>query len=200
MHKGYKIKHDVNQQWQTQIGRSLFGKTMGIFGLGRQGKQVAKFANAFGMNVIAWSHNLTPEKCKKENVKYSEEKMFFENLDILSIHTKLSERTNNFISYEKMSLMKKTSIIINTSRGPIINEKDLIFCLENKIISGAGLDVYNIEPLPENHTLRSLTKNLNLVLTPHIGYVSAETYEKFHEGYVIAIEAFLNDTPINVLN
>jgi len=112
----------------------------------------------------------------------------------------LSERTKNFVNLEKISLMKKTSIIINTSRGPIVNEEDLIYCLENKKISGAGLDVYDIEPLPSGHVLRKLSKTLNLVLTPHIGYVSEETYKKFHEGYVLAIEAFLKNKPINILN
>tara|TARA_B100000579_G_C22808166_1_gene843714 strand:- start:814 stop:1773 length:960 start_codon:yes stop_codon:yes gene_type:complete len=195
-----EIENMKKGKWQTEIGRSLFGKTIGIFGLGRQGKQVAKFAKSFGMNVIAWSHNLTKELCKKENVIYVEEKIFFQELDILSIHTKLSERTENFVNMEKITLMKNSSIIINTSRGPIVNEKDLIYCLENKKISGAGLDVYDVEPLPSNHLLRKMSKTLNLVLTPHIGYVSEETYQKFHNGYVLAIEAFLKNKPINVLN
>ena len=188
-----------NGKWQTEIGRSLFGKTLGIFGLGRQGKQVAKFGKAFGMNVIAWSHNLTKELCDVEEITFVTEEELFKKSDIFSIHTKLSERTRGFINTEKISQMKKSSIIINTSRGPIIKETDLLHCLENKNISGAGLDVYDIEPLPENHKLRKMARKLNLVLTPHIGYVSAETYEKFHEGYILAIKAFINKKPINVL-
>ena len=195
-----EFKNMEKGKWQTEIGRSLFGKTLGIFGLGRQGKQVARFGKAFGMDVMAWSHNLTKERCKEEDVKYVNRQELFQKSDILSIHTKLSERTLNFIDIEKLSLMKKTSIIINTSRGPIIKEKDLINSLENKLISGAGLDVYDTEPLPKMHKLRKLEKTCNLVLTPHIGYVSEETYEKFHNGYVLAIKAFLNKRPENVLN
>ena len=195
-----EINNMENGNWQTEIGRSIFGKTLGIFGLGRQGKQVANFGKAFGMKVIAWSHNLTKEACLKEEVLYFNEREFFKHLDILSIHTKLSDRTKNFVNLKKISLMKKSSIIINTSRGPIINENDLIHAIENKIISGAGLDVYDIEPLGEKHKLRELAKNFNLVLTPHIGYVSEETYKKFHEGYVTAIQAFMDGKPINILN
>ena len=160
---------------------------------------MAKFGKAFGMNVIAWSHNLTKELCDVEEITFVTEEELFKKSDIFSIHTKLSERTRGFINTEKISQMKKSSIIINTSRGPIIKETDLLHCLENKNISGAGLDVYDIEPLPENHKLRKMARKLNLVLTPHIGYVSAETYEKFHEGYILAIKAFINKKPINVL-
>ena len=200
--RGIKIefKNIENGYWQSEIGRSLYDKTLGVFGLGRQGKQVAKFGKSFGMNVIAWSHNLTSEKCLTEKVKYVDEKTFFKKSDIVSIHTKLSDRTNNFVNLNKISLMKKTSIIVNTSRGPILNEKDLIYAIKNKVISGAGLDVFDNEPLPNKHVLRDLSRSHNLVLTPHIGYVSEETYQKFHSGYVKAIEGFINDKPINVLN
>ncbi len=189
-----------NGDWQTSIGRTLYGKTLGIFGLGKQGKQVARFGNAFGMNVIAWSHNLTKNACEIENVNFVSSEEMFKTSDVLSIHTKLSDRTKGFIDYKKIQMMKKGSIIINTSRGPIINEKDLIFAIKNFIISGVGLDVYNIEPLPENHELRQLSKDYNVVLTPHLGYVSSETYSKFHQGYVDDIKAFINEKPINVLN
>ena len=168
--------------------------------MGKQGKQVAKFGNAFGMNVIAWSHNLTKEICDLEKVTLVSSDEMFKISDILSIHTKLSERTRGFIDYSKIQMMKKNAIIINTSRGPIINEKDLINSIKNLSISGVGLDVYNIEPLPERHEFRELSKDYNVVLTPHLGYVSSETYEKFHQGYVEAIRSYINGKPINVLN
>ena len=189
-----------NGDWQTSIGRTLYGKTLGIFGLGKQGKQVARFGNAFGMNVIAWSHNLTKEVCDLENVTLVSSDKMFKNSDVLSIHTKLSDRTRGFINSKQIKMMKKTSIIINTSRGPIINEKDLINCIKDNSISGVGLDVYDIEPLPIDHELRNLSKKYNVVLTPHLGYVSSETYEKFHQGYVDAILAYLDANPINLLN
>ena len=189
-----------NGNWQTSIGRTLYGKTLGIFGLGKQGKQVAKFGNAFGMNVIAWSHNLTKEICDLEEVTLVSSDEMFKISDVLSIHTKLSERTRGFIDYSKIQMMKKTAIIINTSRGPIINERDLINSIKKLSISGLGLDVYDVEPLPEKHEFRELSKNYNVVLTPHLGYVSSETYEKFHQGYVEAIHSYINGKPINVLN
>ena len=189
-----------NGNWQTSIGRTLYGKTLGIFGLGKQGKQVAKFGNAFGMNVIAWSHNLTKEICDLEKVTLVSSDEMFKISDVLSIHTKLSERTRGFIDFSKIQMMKKTAIIINTSRGPIINENDLINSIKNHSISGVGLDVYDIEPLPEKHEFRELSQNYNVVLTPHLGYVSSETYSKFHQGYVDDIKAFINEKPINVLN
>ena len=189
-----------NGDWQTSIGRTLFGKTLGIFGLGKQGKQVAKFGNAFGMNVIAWSHNLTKEICDLEKVTLVSSDEMFKISDVLSIHTKLSERTRGFIDSTKIQMMKKSAIIINTSRGPIINEKDLINSIKNHSISGVGLDVYDVEPLPEKHEFRELSKNHNVVLTPHLGYVSSETYEKFHQGYVDTILSYINGKPINLLN
>ena len=124
----------------------------------------------------------------------------FKLSDVLSIHTKLSERTRGYIDFSKINMMKKTSIIINTSRGPIINEEDLINSIKNYSISGVGLDVYDVEPLPEKHEFWELSNNYNVVLTPHLGYVSSETYEKFHQGYVDAISSYINGKPINVLN
>ena len=183
-----------NGNWQTTVGRGLKGHTIGIFGLGKQGLQVANFANAFGMNVIAWSHNLKKEDCEKVNVKYVSSSELFELSDILTIHTKLSDRTIGFIDKQKLSLMKKDSLLVNTSRGPIIKEDDLIYVLKNKVIGCAALDVFDIEPLPKNHDLRNIK---NVILTPHIGYVSQEAYELFFAGYIIAIKAFLDSKPIN---
>ena len=180
--------------WQTRVGRGLKGHTIGIFGLGKQGLQVANFANAFGMNVIAWSHNLKKEDCEKVNVTYVSSSELFELSDILTIHTKLSDRTIGFIDKQKLSLMKKDSLLVNTSRGPIIKEDDLIYVLKNKVIGCAALDVFDIEPLPKNHELRNIK---NAILTPHIGYVSQEAYELFFAGYIMAIKAFLDSKPIN---
>ena len=192
-----EIQNMKDGKWQTTIGRGLNGKTLGILGLGKQGKQVAHFAKAFGMRVIAWSHNLNEEECKKIDVEYVESLDLFKMSDILTIHTRLSERTRAYVNKDKLQLMKKNSVIVNTSRGPIINEKDLINALNDGIISCAALDVYDQEPLPKDHILR---KTKNTILTPHIGYVSSEAYEKFFNGYLLAIEGFLNKTPLNQIN
>ena len=189
-----EIENMKNGKWQTTIGRGLKGNILGIFGLGKQGKQVANFAKAFGMRVIAWSHNLSEEECKKINIEYVESSDLFKMSDILTIHTRLSDRTKGYIDKDKLKLMKKKSVIVNTSRGPIINEQDLINALNDGTISCAALDVYDQEPLPKDHILRQ-TKNT--ILTPHIGYVSSEAYEKFFNGYLLAIQGFLNNSPIN---
>ncbi len=189
-----EIQNMKEGNWQTTIGRSLKGNTLGIFGLGKQGLQVAGYGKAFGMKVIAWSHNLKQKDCEKVGVEYVSSADLFKMSDILTIHTRLSERTEGYIDKNKLKLMKKASIIINTSRGPIIKEQDLIKALNNKIISCAALDVYDQEPLPRDHILR---KTKNLILTPHIGYVSEEAYEKFFNGYFKAIEAFINKKLIN---
>lgn len=192
-----EIKNMQDGKWQTTIGRGLKGNTLGIFGLGKQGKQVAHFGKVFGMRVIAWSHNLNKDDCEKISVEYVSCLDLFKLSDVLSIHTRLSERTREFINKDKLKLMKKSSVLVNTSRGPIINEKDLIDSLNSGIISFAALDVYDQEPLPKDHILR---KTKNTILTPHIGYVSYEAYEKFFTGYLLAIEAFLNKSPINQIN
>ena len=192
-----EIQNMQEGKWQTTIGKGLKGNTLGIFGLGKQGKQVAHFAKAFGMRVIAWSHNLNKEDCNKLNIEYVNDEELFKLSDILTVHTRLSERTKGYIDINKLKLMKKSSVLVNTSRGPIINENDLINALNNEIISFAALDVYDQEPLPKNHILR---KTKNTILTPHIGYVSYEAYEKFFTGYLLAIEAFLNKEPINQIN
>ncbi len=192
-----EIQNMKDGKWQTTIGRGLKGNTLGIFGLGKQGKQVANFARAFGMRVIAWSHNLTVEECKTINVEYVKSSDLFKMSDILTIHTRLSERTKGYIDGNRLKLMKKNSVIVNTSRGPIINEQHLINALNDGIISCVALDVYDQEPLPKDHILR---KTKNTILTPHIGYVSSEAYEKFFNGYLLAIEAFLDKTVINQIN
>ncbi len=192
-----EIQNMKEGNWQTTIGRGLKGNTLGIFGLGKQGLQVAGYAKAFGMKVIAWSHNLKQEDCEKVGVKYVGSTNLFKMSDILTIHTRLSDRTLGYIDKNNLKLMKKSSIIVNTSRGPIIKENDLINALNNNIVSGAALDVYDQEPLPRGHILR---KTKNLILTPHIGYVSEEAYEKFFNGYLKTIKAYINKNPINQIS
>jgi D-3-phosphoglycerate dehydrogenase len=137
------------------------------------------------------------EDCNKVGVEYVNSNDLFKMSDILTIHTRLSDRTRGYIDKDNLKLMKKKSVIVNTSRGPIMNEKDLVDALNNDVISGAALDVYDQEPLPKDHILR---RSKNLILTPHIGYVSEEAYEKFFNGYLKAIEAFLNNDPINQIS
>ena len=192
-----EIQNMKDGNWQTTIGRGLKGNTLGIFGLGKQGLQVVSYAKAFGMQVIAWSHNLKQKDCEKVGVQYVTSNDLFKMSDILTIHTRLSDRTRGYIDKNKINLMKKRSVIVNTSRGPIINEQDLIDALNNDVISCAALDVYDQEPLPKDHILR---KTKNVILTPHIGYVSEEAYEKFYNGYLKAIEAFLDQNPINQIS
>ena len=192
-----EIENMKNGNWQTTVGRGLKGNTLGIFGLGKQGLQVANFAKAFDMRVIAWSHNLKKEDCEKANVEYVSSSDLFKMSDILTIHTRLSERTQGYINKDKLKLMKKESVIVNTSRGPIIKEQDLIDALNQNTISCAALDVFDQEPLPADHILR---KTKNTILTPHIGYVSEEAYEKFFNGYLKGIDAFINKNPINQIH
>ena len=192
-----EIENMKDGNWQTTIGRGLKGNTLGIFGLGKQGLQVVDYAKAFGMKVIAWSHNLKQEDCEKAGVEYVSSTDLFKMSDILTIHTRLSDRTLGYIDKKKINLMKKGSVIVNTSRGPIIKEQDLIDALNNDVISCAALDVYDQEPLPKDHILR---KTKNLILTPHIGYVSEEAYEKFFNGYLKAIEGFIEKKPVNQIS
>ena len=182
--------------WQTTIGFELKGKTLGIMGLGKLGSMVAKVGKAFGMEIIAWSENLKIAEAEKHGVMAVTKEELFEKSDFLTIHYLLSDRSRNLVKYEDISKMKKTAFIINTSRGPIINEDDLIKALQDEIIAGAGLDVYAIEPLPENHKLRFLP---NVLLTPHIGYVTLDNYAKWYNQMAEDLQAFLDGQPIRVL-
>ena len=182
--------------WQTTIGFELKGKTLGIMGLGNLGSMVAKVGKAFGMEVIAWSENLKMAEAEKHGVMAVTKDELFEKSDFLTIHYLLSDRSRNLVKYDDISKMKKTAFIINTSRGPIINEDDLIKALQDEIIAGAGLDVYAIEPLPENHKLRFLP---NVLLTPHIGYVTLDNYIKWYNQMAEDLKAFLEEKPIRVL-
>ena len=182
--------------WQTTIGFELKGKTLGIMGLGNLGSMVAKIGKAFGMEVIAWSENLKIAEAEKHGVIAVTKEELFEKSDFLTIHYLLSDRSRNLVKYDDISRMKKTAFIINTSRGPIINEDDLIKALQDEIIAGAGLDVYAIEPLPENHKLRFLP---NVLLTPHIGYVTLDNYIKWYNQMAEDLKAFIDGKPIRLL-
>ena len=182
--------------WQTTIGFELKGKTLGIMGLGNLGSMVAKVGKAFGMEVIAWSENLKMAEAEKHGVLAVTKDELFEKSDFLTIHYLLSDRSRNLVKYDDISKMKKTAFIINTSRGPIINEDDLIKALQDEIIAGAGLDVYAIEPLPENHKLRFLP---NVLLTPHIGYVTLDNYVKWYNQMAEDLQAFIDGKPIRTL-
>ena len=182
--------------WQTTVGVELKGKILGLIGLGRVGTQVAKIAKAFGMQVMAWSENLDLNKCKELDVLPSSKEDLISNSDFLSIHVQGGEKYKNCITIKELDKMKKTAFLINTSRGPIVNEDDLIIALSTNEIAGAGLDVFEKEPLPENNKLRFLP---NALLTPHIGYVTAENYSIFYNQMIEALEACVNGKPIRVI-
>ena len=183
-------------RWQTTVGRDLMGRTLGLIGLGRLGGLMAKYAGAFGMPVIAWSQNLTPEAARQHGAERVEKAELFRRADIISIHTKLSARTTGLVGAAELALMKPDALLINTSRGPVIDEAALLAALHEGRIGGAGIDVYEPEPLPANHPLRTAPRTL---LTPHIGYVTEDTYRVFYGGTVAAIRAWLDGKPIHVL-
>ena len=182
--------------WQTTIGVELKGKILGLIGLGRVGTEVAKIGKAFGMQVMAWSENLSLDKCKELDVLPCSKEDLITNSDVLSIHVQGGARYKDCITLKELDKMKKTAFLINTSRGPIVNEDDLIIALSTNVIAGAGIDVYEKEPLPENNKLRFLP---NALLTPHIGYVTAENYSIFYNQMIEGLEACVNGKPIRVL-
>tara|TARA_B100000674_G_scaffold76374_1_gene53106 strand:- start:1127 stop:2077 length:951 start_codon:yes stop_codon:yes gene_type:complete len=182
--------------WQTTLGVELKGKILGLIGLGKIGSQVAKIGKAFDMQVMAWSENLNLNTCKKLNVLPSSKEDLISNSDFISIHVHGGERYKNCITLKEMEKMKKTAFLINTSRGEIINEDDLIIALSTNIIAGAGLDVYKKEPLSENNKLRFLP---NALLTPHIGYVTAENYSLYYRQMIESLEACVNNKPIRII-
>ena len=183
--------------WQTTIGFELKGKVLGLIGLGKIGTQVAKVAKAFGMEVCAWSENLNLSHANDLGVLPMTKEDLLKNSDIISIHLVLGERYKNLITKKEFNMMKKTSFIINTSRGPIINEKDLIEALKEEKIAGAGLDVYDLEPLPQDHKLRFLP---NALLLPHIGYVTAENYSKFYFQMIENLESCQKNKPLRLIS
>ena len=182
--------------WQTTVGVELKGKILGLIGLGKVGSQVAKIGKAFGMQVMAWSENLNLDICKELDVLPCSKEDLIKNSDFLSIHVQGGERYKNCITLKELDKMKKTSFLINTSRGPIVNEDDLIIALSTNEIAGAGIDVFEKEPLSENNKLRFLP---NALLTPHIGYVTAENYNIFYNQMIEALESCVNSNPIRIL-
>jgi phosphoglycerate dehydrogenase-like enzyme len=186
-----------NGQWQVTTGLGLQGKTLGLMGLGRLGSQVAEVGKAFKMNLIAWSQNLTAERAAEYGATLVSKDDLMSQSDVLSVHLILSDRTRGLIGARELGLMKPTAYLVNTSRGPIVDEPALIQALENGTIAGAGLDVFDVEPLPLDHPLRRLD---NIVITPHLGYVTDETYRVFYGNALDDILAFLKGEPVRVLN
>jgi D-3-phosphoglycerate dehydrogenase len=182
--------------WQSTIGLDLEGLTLGIVGLGKLGTRVASIGKAFGMNVIAWSQNLTPQKCAEVGVTYARKEALFREADIISIHLILSDRTRGLVGAKDISLMKPSAYLINTARGPIVDEAALLAALTERRIAGAGLDVFDREPLPLDHPFRTLD---NVVLTPHLGYVSIQNYRAYFTGVVEDIRAWLDGRPTRVM-
>jgi D-3-phosphoglycerate dehydrogenase len=182
--------------WQSTIGVDLDGLTLGVLGLGKLGIRTARIAKAFGMKVIAWSQNLTPEKCKEAGVDYVSKEDLFRQADFITIHVVLSQRSRGIVGAKEFGLMKPSAYIINTSRGPIIDEAAMLTALREKKIAGAGLDVFDIEPLPTDHPLRKLD---NVVLTPHLGYVAVQNYQTYFAGVVDDIRGFLDGKPVRVM-
>jgi phosphoglycerate dehydrogenase-like enzyme len=183
--------------WQTTVGTDLKGKTLGLLGLGNLGSHMAGIGNAFGMRVIAWSQNLTSDKARQFGGSLVTKDELFSQSDIVSIHLQLSERTRGLVGAHELGLMKPTAYLINTSRGPIVDEAALMQTLRSHAIAGAGIDVYDPEPLSSDHPLRGLD---NAVTTPHLGYVTRETYEVFYGDAVEDILAFSRGKPVRVLN
>ena len=194
---GYEnTRMKAGMPWQTTIGLDLEGLTLGVLGLGKLGTRTAKIAQAFGMKVVAWSQNLTPEKCKEIGVDCVGKEDLFRQADFLTIHVVLSQRTRGLVGAKELGLMKPTAYIVNTSRGPIIDEPALLAVLREKKIAGAGLDVFDVEPLPIDHPLRKMD---NVVLTPHLGYVSEQNYKNYFAGVVEDIRGFLDGKPARVM-
>jgi phosphoglycerate dehydrogenase-like enzyme len=183
--------------WQSSVGLILAGRTLGLLGLGRIGKRMAQYAQVFGMDTIAWSQNLTPEAASAVGVRRVEKDELFAQADIVSVHLQLSARSRGLVTVRELSLMKPEAYLINTSRGPIVDEAALIAALDERRIAGAGLDVFDIEPLPLDHPFRSMDQ---VTLTPHLGYNTRETLRAFWGDMPAAIAAFAAGAPIRVAN
>ena len=194
------IKSEIDNMyqgyWQTTIGIELKGKILGLIGLGKVGSQVAKIGKVFGMQVLAWSENLSLDKCKELDVLPCSKEDLIQNSDFLSIHVQGGEKYKDCIKLKELDKMKKTAFLINTSRGPIVNEDDLIIALSTNLIAGAGIDVYEKEPLPSDHKLRFIP---NALLLPHIGYVTAENYTIFYTQMFENLESCVLGKPIRVI-
>ncbi|QGQ93857.1 D-2-hydroxyacid dehydrogenase family protein [Paenibacillus psychroresistens] len=193
------LEHNAirNGQWQSTIGADLYGKKLGVLGLGKLGSKIAKFGHAFGMDVTAWSQNLTKEQTDEVGVRLAATKEeLLESSDFVSIHLVLSDRTRGLIGAAELKRMRPSAYLINTSRAPIVDQAALVEALQNRWIAGAAVDVFEVEPLPKDDIYRSLP---NLLTTPHIGYVSKSTYEAFYTDVVEDIEAYLSESPVRTL-
>ncbi|MEY9933050.1 phosphoglycerate dehydrogenase-like enzyme [Catenulispora sp. GP43] len=182
--------------WQVGLGSGLRGKTLGLLGLGNIGSAVARVGQAFGMETIAWSQNLTAEKAAGHGVRAVTKEELFAGSDVLSVHLVLSGRSSGLVGAAELAAMKDSAILVNTSRGPIVDEAALIEALRGNRIGGAAIDVYDTEPLPADHPLRTLP---NALLTPHIGYVSRELYQTFYQDAVADIAAFQAGSPVRLM-
>jgi phosphoglycerate dehydrogenase-like enzyme len=183
-------------RWQTTVGLGLNGKTLGVMGLGTLGSRAARVGRAFEMQVLAWSANLTAERAAEVGATLVSKDELLARSDIVSIHLVLGERTRGLIGARELGLMKRTAYLVNTSRGPIVDEAALVRALRDGAIAGAGLDVFDTEPLPKDHPFRSLP---NTVISPHLGYVTEETYRVFYGQALEDIQAFLRGEPVRVL-
>ena len=183
--------------WQSTTGLVLSGKTLGLVGLGRIGKRMAEYAKVFGMEVIAWSPNLTEQAAAEVGVRRVDKDALFREADAVSIHLVLSDRTRGLVGERELSLMKPSAYLINTSRGPIVDEAALVEALKSRQIAGAGIDVYDVEPPPADHPLRSLA---NVTLSPHLGYVTRETLHAFYSDTIEAVAAWLDGAPVRIVN
>ena len=183
-------------RWQSVLGIDLNGKTLGIIGLGKLGTRVAKIAQALEMKVIAWSQNLTAEKAKAAGATLVSKEELLRSSDFVTVHLQLSDRTRGLIGAKDLALMKPTAFFINTSRGPVADEKAIEAALKGKKIAGAAIDVYDVEPLALDHPFRTLD---NILITPHLGYVTAENYKRFYVQMVEDIRAWLDGKPIRVI-
>ena len=181
---------------QKFVGTEIEGKTLGVIGLGKLGTKVSKLAQAFGMNVIAWSPNLTPERCKEAGVGYATKEELFSTADIITVHVVLSQRSRGLVASEDLARMKPTSYLVNTARGPIVDEAALLQTLQQRKIAGAGIDVFSVEPLPVDHPFRKLD---NIVLTPHLGYVTAESFRNHYSQMVEGIDAWFKGETLRKL-
>jgi len=183
--------------WGTSVGWGLKGKTLGLLGLGHIGSLVARVGNAFAMNVIAWSQNLTAQRAAECQATLVDKDTLFQESDIVSIHLRLSDRTRGLVAARELDLMKETAYLVNISRGPIVAEADLIDALRRGSIAGAALDTFDVEPLSSEHPLLQLP---NVLATPHIGYVTQEAYQAFYQGVIEDIRGYVAGEPIRVIN
>jgi phosphoglycerate dehydrogenase-like enzyme len=186
----------AGERLQKFVGMEIEGRTLGVLGLGKLGSKVSKLAQAFGMNVIAWSPNLTPERCKEVGVGYASKEELFATADIVTVHVVLSQRSRGLVGREDLARMKPTSFLINTARGPIVDEAALLETLQQRRIAGAGIDVFAVEPIPVDHPFRKLD---NVVLTPHLGYVTEEGFRNHYSQMVEGIGAWLKGEPVRRL-